>query len=396
MTDLRFALRQLRKTPGFTLLAVLTLALGIGLNTAIFSLINDLFLRGLPFQAAGARAPCLCPRQGSHRSTSRSQHPALFISAMDRRSSPASPAENGLAATVTGLGDPFQVPIFKATANYFDVLGLRASRGRTFRPEEEEGADVAVITDRFWQARLGGDPNVIGRAHHARWGVAYDCRSDPEAARVLGRPERRYLDDEAIRDPGFFARTDDARHRFSARGRALETGRDDRPGEGRTTVAREQLPRAISGEDRRAVGHHSENVAGRCDGKSPARIRHVACGGHVRLAHRLQQCCQSPARAVHRQTPRDFTPHRARSQPRECAPALCFRKRAHELARRNCRRSARVAIRAASPETRSQLPADRARRRDRAVAAGAGVHDCVVTSHRSPHGPLSGATELAR
>jgi putative ABC transport system permease protein len=72
--------------------------------------------------------------------------------------------ENGIAATVTGLGDPFQVPIFKTTSNWFDVLGLRAIRGRTFLPEEEEGADVAVVTDRFWKGRLGGDPNVIGRA----------------------------------------------------------------------------------------------------------------------------------------------------------------------------------------------------------------------------------------
>jgi predicted permease len=72
--------------------------------------------------------------------------------------------ENGIAATVTGLGDPFQVPIFKTTSNWFDVLGLRAIRGRTFLPEEEESADVAVVTDRFWKGRLGGDPNVIGRA----------------------------------------------------------------------------------------------------------------------------------------------------------------------------------------------------------------------------------------
>ena len=63
-----------------------------------------------------------------------------------------------------GLGDPFQVPFFKTTANYFDVLGLRAVGGRTFRPEEEEGADVAVVTERFWKGRLGCDPNVIGRA----------------------------------------------------------------------------------------------------------------------------------------------------------------------------------------------------------------------------------------
>ena len=65
MTDLRFAFRQLLKSPGFTLLAVLTLALGIGLNTAIFSLINDLFLRGLPFQRTGARPPRLLAFQRS-------------------------------------------------------------------------------------------------------------------------------------------------------------------------------------------------------------------------------------------------------------------------------------------------------------------------------------------
>jgi putative ABC transport system permease protein len=64
---------------------------------------------------------------------------------------------------VTGVGDPFQVPIFKTTANYFDVLGVRVIRGRTFLAQEEEGADVAVVTERFWKSRLGGDPNVIGR-----------------------------------------------------------------------------------------------------------------------------------------------------------------------------------------------------------------------------------------
>src|SRR5207237_9724802 len=64
---------------------------------------------------------------------------------------------------VTGLGDAFQVPIFKTTANWFDVLGVQPIRGRTFLPQEEEGADAAVITDRFWKTRLGGDANVIGR-----------------------------------------------------------------------------------------------------------------------------------------------------------------------------------------------------------------------------------------
>ena len=163
MTDLRFALRQIRKSPGFTLLAVITLTLGIGLNTAIFSLINDLFLRGLPF-----KEPARVLHVFSHFKEQTVDFPLSaprFIHFRDGQTIfDGFAGENGLAATVTGLGDPFQVPLFKTTANYFDVLGLRAAQGRTFLPEEEEGADVAVITERFWKARLGSDPNVIGRA----------------------------------------------------------------------------------------------------------------------------------------------------------------------------------------------------------------------------------------
>src|SRR5256714_1608797 len=163
MTDVRFAFRQLLKAPGFTLLALITLALGIGLNTAIFSLINDLFLRGLPFKEPSRAIHVFC-----HFKDQTVDFPLSaprFIHFRDGQTIfDGFAGENGLAATVTGLGDAFQVPIFKTTANWFDVLGLRPIRGRTFLPEEEEGADVAVITDRFWKARLGGDPNVIGRA----------------------------------------------------------------------------------------------------------------------------------------------------------------------------------------------------------------------------------------
>jgi predicted permease len=163
MTDVRFAFRQLFKSPGFTLLAVLTLALGIGLNTAIFSLINDLFLRGLPFQQ-----PARLLHVFSHFKEQTVDFPLSAPRFMHFRDGQTIfdrfAGENGIAATVTGIGDPFQVPIFKTTSNWFDVLGLHAIRGRTFLPQEEEGADVAVVTDRFWKGRLGGDPNVIGRA----------------------------------------------------------------------------------------------------------------------------------------------------------------------------------------------------------------------------------------
>jgi putative ABC transport system permease protein len=163
MTDLRFALRQLRKSPQFTLLAVITLMLGIGLNTAIFSLINDLFLRGLPFQEP-ERVLHLYTRAKDRTDDFPMSAPRFLLYRDGQTIFSGFAAENGGAATVSGQGDPFQVPIFKTTANYFDVLGLRPILGRTFLPEEEEGADVAIVTDRFWKARLGGNRDVIGKA----------------------------------------------------------------------------------------------------------------------------------------------------------------------------------------------------------------------------------------
>jgi putative ABC transport system permease protein len=164
MNDLKFALRQLRKSPGFTLIAVLTLALGIGLNTAIFSLINDLFLRGLPFKEPSRVVRMFAGDKSRNLvdiaiSAPRFQHYREGQTLFDGFA-----AENAFLFTLTDVGDPVQVFGGRITPNYFDVLGVRPILGRNFRPEEEEGADVALITKSFWQKRLGGDPNVIGRS----------------------------------------------------------------------------------------------------------------------------------------------------------------------------------------------------------------------------------------
>src|SRR5438045_3173413 len=164
MNDLKFALRQLRKSPGFSALAIITLAIGIGLNTAIFSLINDLFLRGLPFKEP-SRVVHLYGGDKSRDledigvSSPRYQHFRDGQTGFDVLA-----AENFFLFTLTGLGDPVQVFGGRLTSNYFDLLGVRPILGRNFLPEEEEGADVAVVTKAFWQKRLGGDPNVIGRS----------------------------------------------------------------------------------------------------------------------------------------------------------------------------------------------------------------------------------------
>src|SRR5881409_206239 len=164
ISDLKYALRTLAKTPGFTIIAVFTLALAIGANTAIFSLINDLFLRGLPFKEP-SRVVHLYGGDKSRDlvdigvSAPRYQH---FRDGQTICESLA--GESFFAFTLTGLGDPVQVFGGRLTSNYFDVLGVRPIRGRNFLPGEEEGADVALVTENFWQKRLGGDPNVLGRS----------------------------------------------------------------------------------------------------------------------------------------------------------------------------------------------------------------------------------------
>ena len=164
MNDLRYALRMLLKSPGFSFIAIATLALGIGLNTSIFSLINDLFLRDLPFKEPG-RVVHMYSNARERKllelaiSAPRFQHYRDAQTIFDGFG-----AENVFAFTLTGLGDPVQIFGGRVTANYFDVLGVRPVRGRNFLPEEEESADVAMVTENFWQKRMGGDPRVIGRS----------------------------------------------------------------------------------------------------------------------------------------------------------------------------------------------------------------------------------------
>src|SRR5881227_3745276 len=164
ISDFKYALRSLTKTPGFTITAVITLALAIGANTAIFSLINDLFLRGLSFKE---------PRRVVHflsnapdgklvdlpLSLPRFQHYRAGQTICEDLA-----AENLFAFTLTGLGDAVQLFGGRVTSNYFDVLGLHPIRGRNFLPNEGEAADVAMVTENFWRKRMGGDPNVIGRS----------------------------------------------------------------------------------------------------------------------------------------------------------------------------------------------------------------------------------------
>src|ERR1700726_3274743 len=146
LSDFRFALRTLVKSPAFIFIAIVTLALGIGLNTAIFSLINDLFLRSLPFKEpsrlvhmySNARERKLLELAIS---APRFQHYRDGQTMFDGFA-----GENVSAFTLTGLGDAVHLFGGRVTSNHFDVLGVRPIRGRNFLPEAEEGADAAMTS----------------------------------------------------------------------------------------------------------------------------------------------------------------------------------------------------------------------------------------------------------
>src|SRR6185295_12700754 len=163
--DLRYGARILLKQPAFTLVAVVTLALGIGANTAIFSLVNSILLRPLPFREPDriVRLVQASPKLGLD-SWGVSQ--ADFAAYREQNRSLESIALfNSNAINLTGAGEPERLPMTSVTADFFKVLGVNPVLGRTFvEGEDAEGKNlVCVISHRFWQRRFAGDPNIVGR-----------------------------------------------------------------------------------------------------------------------------------------------------------------------------------------------------------------------------------------
>jgi putative ABC transport system permease protein len=170
--DLRFAARMLTRQPGFTSVAVLSLALGIGANASIFALIYGLFVRPLPYQEP-ARLVRLWGQSVDGRLTQLAASTPRFEHIRDhQQSASAVAADFGLAMSLSGGAEAVRVNVFAVTANYFDVLGVRPSVGRVFRPEEEGRANAAIVTHDFWMNRLQSTPTVIG-ASIALDGVPY-------------------------------------------------------------------------------------------------------------------------------------------------------------------------------------------------------------------------------
>jgi predicted permease len=160
--DLRFALRTLRKTPTFTLLAILTIALGIGANTAAFSLVHGVLLRRLPY---GNDNRLVRIKQPSATSPDARFSVLEIKDYRTQTKSLAGAAEyHSMPFQLYGNGEPQRVQTGVVSDNFFTLLGVQPLLGRTFRPGEEAvGAPpVALLSYRYWMQKLGGDPKVVG------------------------------------------------------------------------------------------------------------------------------------------------------------------------------------------------------------------------------------------
>jgi putative ABC transport system permease protein len=165
LQDLRFGARILLKNPGFTLISALTLALGIGANTAIFSVVNGVLLRPLPYKDPGRLVMVFAPRPLDQESLISSggftvlrnqnqvfEQVAAFLPMLD-------------SSSITGDGDPEFLGGVTVSANLFAMLGVEAKYGRTFLPQEEKPGSnrVVIISHSLWQRRFGSDQKIVGR-----------------------------------------------------------------------------------------------------------------------------------------------------------------------------------------------------------------------------------------
>lgn len=164
MQDLRHALRLLRRNPGFTAIAVLALALGIGANTAIFSVVDAVLLQQLPYEDP-SRIVAVWEDASAHGFPRNTPAPANWVDLRKQNTVFTDIAASaGRSVNLTGDGPPEYIIGRRTTANFWTVLGTQPLMGRTFTDEEDrKSAKVAVISYSLWQRRFGGDPKMIGR-----------------------------------------------------------------------------------------------------------------------------------------------------------------------------------------------------------------------------------------
>ncbi len=161
--DVTYAVRMMRRAPAFAAIAVLTLAAGIGVNTAMFSVVNAVLLRPLALRERRLAPGALEPMAGNRpRRTVRSRAATISVNARERRRLRAFAGGTG---NLTGRGEPERLVFTAATANWLDVLGVTPTLGRNFRLDEELEAnnDVVILTDGLWRRLFNANPSALGQ-----------------------------------------------------------------------------------------------------------------------------------------------------------------------------------------------------------------------------------------
>src|SRR5580704_10380551 len=163
--DIRYGMRMLAKNPGFTIVAVLTLALGIGANTAIYSVVHAVLLRPLPYQDSARLVMLRHPAQNMGVHDTQFSVPEINDYRAQNQTFTDVAEYHGMSFTLFGHGDPDRVRTGVISANYFPMLGVTPILGRTFTPEDEKhGAPaVLVLSYEYWRDKFGGDPEIVGK-----------------------------------------------------------------------------------------------------------------------------------------------------------------------------------------------------------------------------------------
>lgn len=166
LQDLFYTFRSLRKAPGFSVVVIITLALGIGANTAVFSMIDVLLLRPLPYPDSGHLLRLSETKTPGDTSTIADVSPANFIDWQKQtRAFTGMAASEGFHYNLTGNGQPEHVWGGASSAGWFNVLGVHAALGRDFRPEDDApaAAPVVILSDKLWRRRFNADPSIVGK-----------------------------------------------------------------------------------------------------------------------------------------------------------------------------------------------------------------------------------------
>ncbi len=164
--DVRYGIRTLRKAPGFAAVAVITLALGIGANTAIFSAVNVALLRPLPYRDPGRLMWITEIWHKEHDNATVPSPDYINWSAQAQSFAELAAYDGGSEANLTGAGEPERIQTVAVTANFFHTLGVGPALGRSFVGREAlpDAPAVAILSTELWQRRFGRDPNILGKA----------------------------------------------------------------------------------------------------------------------------------------------------------------------------------------------------------------------------------------